>query len=421
MLAVYELLVPVLLLLLRMFSFFSPGLREFLRARIGLLDRWRAASLGEDRIWFHVASVGELEQVRPVIEALLQKKQYSIIVSYYSISVPRLVKDWGFVKFADFLPLDRKEDMNQLMEIVRPQLLVLNRYDIWPNHLLVARSFGVPVVVINASTPPLGVSGKLSLFFRWSLFQMVSYWTFVDSAAAAAWEPYVEGRVKALVTGDPRVDRALLRVEKLMQDGKAQDRIQRWKKEPLCLVAGSTWERDEDVLIAAWSLLKKEKKSLIIVPHEPTEAHLEKLEAKIKKFTFVRFSKLETNPTANILIVDQRGFLAELYGFGNLAYVGGGFGRHIHSIIEPVAHGIPVAFGPKYQRSPEALTLCATGTAFSLKGRNAEEDLARWIEIYSEKKESRARALESLRVFIQIHRGAGARVAEFLVACLKKS
>jgi 3-deoxy-D-manno-octulosonic-acid transferase len=252
------------------------------------------------------------------------------------------------------------------------------------------------------------------------LFQAIDAWTFVDSAAAGAWEPYIFGNVRGLVAGDPRVDRALARVEAALTAGKARETLSLWRRKEFCLVAGSTWPEDEKVLLQAWSRLTFPR-SLVLVPHEPEENHLLKIEKHLGEngLRCIRYSRLKNESEADVLLVDQRGVLAELYGLGRLAYVGGGFGRHIHSIVEPVAHGLPVAFGPHYRRSPEAFTLCAAGSALALPGGSARE-LADWIQRLKDPGEERDRALEPIRIFLQIHRGAGARVAEFLENCLQE-
>lgn len=419
MLKLYQFLLPRLISLLNFLSRFSPGLKEFLRAREGVLARWRRAGLGENRIWFHVSSVGELEQARPVIEGLQGK--YSVVLSYFSPSVPRLVKDWSFVRYADFLPLDTPEDMDELMTLVRPRLLVLNRYDIWPNHVLAAKKAGVPVLLINASTPPLGWFGWLSLHARHALFSSVTAWTFVDAIAANAWEPFVHARARGLVAGDPRVDRALARVDKALSESRAGERLKLWSRQKFCLVAGSTWPKDETILLEAWRRLKFPR-SLVIVPHEPTPEHLSHLEKALdaQGLTHQRFSQITQGSKADVMLVDQRGFLAEIYGLGRLAYVGGGFGRQIHSIVEPAAHGLPVAFGPHYGRSPEAVTLSAVGAALALPEGGGARILADWmLEVHAEGR-ARQRAVESLQVFLQVHRGAGERVARFVEDCLPK-
>ncbi|HEY8278352.1 MAG TPA: glycosyltransferase N-terminal domain-containing protein [Bdellovibrionota bacterium] len=417
MLSLYQLGQPFLLLLLRLLAKVSSKFSELVGAREGVLERWRAAAprFGQNRIWIHVSSVGELEQARPVMEYL--GARHSLVLSYFSTSVPKLVSDWSFASYADYLPFDTPEAMREMMALVKPRALVLNRYDLWPNHVLAAKEAGVPVILINASTPPLGWFGGISLFARSRLFTSVDGWTFVDAAAAAAWEPYIDEPAKGLVAGDPRVDRALARAERLIAEGRARQRLALWKRKSFCLVAGSTWTPDEKLLLQAWAAVDGEK-SLVIVPHEPDELHLVRLEKELanRGFSSVRFSRLGTSgrDSAEVLIVDQRGFLAEIYGLGDLAYVGGGFTRHIHSIIEPVAHGRLVAFGPRYARSPEAFTLWAAGAACALSGPRKAMRLAAWIRQMREDSEERKRALDSLRVFLQVHRGAGERVGQFV-------
>jgi 3-deoxy-D-manno-octulosonic-acid transferase len=274
-------------------------------------------------------------------------------------------------------------------------------------------------VVVNASTPPLGWLGSLSLNLRRDLFLMVSAWAFVDSAAAANWEPYVSRRVKGLVTGDPRVDRALGRVEQALREKKNSERIALWRRREFCLVVGSSWPEDEQVLFEAWGRLNFPR-SLLLVPHEPEESHLKKIEKRLEAagLSYGRFSGLSGQADWDVLIVDQRGMLAELYGLGQLAYVGGGFRRQIHSIVEPVAHGLPVAFGPSFRRSPEAVALSATQAALALPKSGAAGALAEWMHRLAFPGPYRGKTEEPLRVFLQIHRGAGERVADFVHECV---
>lgn len=414
MLTLYLWLEPFLMRLIHWIARFSSRFAELIAAREGVLDRWRRADLGKNRVWVHVSSVGELEQARPVIE-FLQARGHDVVLSYFSNSVPKVVRDWSFVRFADYLPFDSPADMKELMSIVRPKALVLIRYDVWPNHVLAAEALQVPVILINASTPPLGWFGKFSLWARRRLFSAIDSWTFVDAAAAAAWEPYLNQPASGLVAGDPRVDRALSRAERLIAEARAGEKLRHWKGSGFCLVAGSTWPQDERVLLDAWARVKGEKR-LVIVPHEPDAGHLLRLERELSSrgLSHVRFSALTGPSTAEILIVDQRGFLAEIYGVGDLAYVGGGFTRHIHSIVEPVAHGRLVAFGPRFARSPEAYTLWAAGAACALLGPRKASRLAAWISEMRENEEAKHRALEALRVFLQVHRGAGERVGQFI-------
>ncbi len=429
---IYNFSLPLLALLLRVGAIFSTRLREFLTAREGLLQRWESALAkipAKNRLWFHVSSVGELEQIRPVLERLSKKNNYTFLLSYYSPSVPRLVKDWSFVAYADYLPLDFYRETKVLTKMIHPQMLVLNRYDLWPNLLKCAREEKIPVALLNASTPPLGLWGLFSLWARKPMFQAIYLWTYVDSVAAAAWEPYRQKGGYGLVTGNPRVDRALLRVEEAMRLGKIKDILARWEHEKSrCIVAGSTWEKDEEILLAALLQLRKvasyEGTKMILVPHEPNAEHIRGLEKKCQSLglSFSKYSALSTSTekfSSDILLVDVRGVLAEIYGQGAVAYVGGGFGKEVHSIIEPLAHRLPVAYGPKHERSPEAKTVAIMQGAFVVRGLRDASALADWWQDILADGEKAHRAKEALRIYLQIHRGAGERVGDFLAERIK--
>ncbi len=421
-------ILAVVLWLIRVLAPFFPG--EFLSIRNNWETTWReglAKVSPEGRVWFHVSSVGELEQVRPVIEELKRRGVENVVLSYFSPSVPRLVKDWSFVGFAGPLPLDEEESMTRLMDLVAPRLLVLNRYDIWPNHIAAAKKKGVTIALVNASTPPRGWWGWLSLWLRRGLFQSVQAWTYVDSAAAHGWEPWTGRKAKGLVAGNPRVDRAVERAGTAAREAKASERIRSWLmgKGPV-VVAGSTWPQDEVLVLEAFAVLRRLRGNavrLVLVPHEPHESHLQEVEAAIVRrgFTLSRYSG--SGAGTDVLLVDARGFLAELYVHGAVAYVGGGFGKQIHSIIEPIAHGKPVAFGPAYHRSPEARTLLSLGAALTLPhaGKSSGERLGGWWHSQMSQGGDSKRAHEAIEVFLGVHRGAGHRVGEFLAECWRSS
>lgn len=426
MLTIYFWLNPFLLWLLPILGKWIPGIRDSLKQREGLRERWEKAAIPPGGAWFHVASVGELEQIRPVLEWFsYSQPKLPLVLTYFSGAVPRLVKDFSFVSYADFLPLDRFEDMNLLIDKICPKVLVLNRYDLWPFHLKAARGRGVPMVLINASTPPSGLWGMLGIWLRMDLFHWISAWTFVDSTAALAWEPLLVEGIPGLVTGNPRVDRVLSRAEQAARSGKSKDKLQYWTKQKWCLVGGSTWSDDEDVLIATFLELQKKdsRQSMILVPHEPFDDHLLELTKKLNRaqISHCKYSALQAGATseASVLIVDSRGLLSELYLEGDVAYVGGGFGVHVHSIIEPVAHGKPVAYGPHCHRSPEAEILGETAAGMRLANKNATKSFATWIhEDLRLNPMEWDRAQEAIRVFVQVHRGAGERVGEFVLAVM---
>lgn len=425
----YNLLAPVLLIAARGLQFFLPKLERSFSQRQNVMDRWRSKIRSvpeENRIWFHVASVGEYERVLPTIEAWAQKKpEYNFILSFFSPEVLRFQKELPYLQVQELLPFDLSSDMDELVSLVNPRLVVLDRYDIWPNFLYFVDTYRIPIALINASVPPLGLWGQLSLFVRQSLFEKISYWTFVDAMAAGSWEPYIRRTAKGLVTGNPRVDQALVRAEQARQktDIFAQLRAVWQFDKQKTIVAGSTWEEDEKLIFRAFAQLKKEPNfkqiRLLVVPHEPSEESNARLaqNAKGEGLELAIYSQTldQSNINADVLVFDKRGLLAELYSCGYTAYVGGGFGVEVHSTIEPAAHHLPVAFGPKFLRSPDAKSLVFMGAAKSFNNdRDSIQNLCVWFRKTLQDSAERDAIVESVNVFLTINRGAGLRIANFL-------
>jgi 3-deoxy-D-manno-octulosonic-acid transferase len=289
---------------------------------------------------------------------------------------------------------------------------------------MLAQAGATPIALMNASTPPAGLWGSISLEARSFLFRRVSFWTYVDTAAATTWEPYTREHSRGLVTGNPRVDRALLRVEAAKKQG-ASDIAQKLESavgESPLIVVGSSWPQDEELLLRCLRHIRTlsglEKTKILFVPHEPSE---ESSHALIQKCVSMGFKASVIEPwsadvkNSEVLIANVRGVLVELYGLGKCAYVGGGFGKHVHSVIEPLAHGIPVALGPRHHRAPEVDTLIALGAAYVAQHPiQSADNLAQWLADGLRDGEKTVRAREALDLFVKVHRGSGERIAIFL-------
>jgi 3-deoxy-D-manno-octulosonic-acid transferase len=421
----YRIATAIALILANFLSRFVPAIKIFLLEREKAFVDWKTQQIASGALWFHVSSVGELEQVRPVIEALRARSVGPLVLTYYSPSVPRLIQDWSFVDARGFIPLDEQSRMSEFIELIKPRALVLNRYDLWPEMLEQARIHKVPVALVNASIPPLGFLGRMSLYFRKFLFKRISLWTYVDAAAATAWEHYTTQQSVGLVTGNPRVDRALSRAQSRRQEGASPwiIKLQSLAQGRAVIVGGSTWLEDELVLLESLKDIRLKPGLsdviLFLVPHEPSEEHLSALESQIAEFGFNcrRCDPwLDSAMPVDVVIVNIRGILAELYGLGKSAFVGGGFGKQIHSIIEPLAHGIPVAFGPRFERMPEAESLIALGAALVAEHPiKSQANLAQWLADGISGGERTRKVQEALAFFIRLHQGAGERIALFLL------
>jgi 3-deoxy-D-manno-octulosonic-acid transferase len=361
----YARLSPLLIGAARLFSTLNPKLRIFFRVRRGLFEeleqKIQQLPVSPFRLWIHAASVGEFEQARPVIAALKEKHpEITLFVSFLSDSGYNARKNFADASVVFYLPSDTPGNAKRLLSLIKPDVLLLMRYDFWPNHLLEAKKYGVKLIlaaaVLRPGTPYL--NPFLKGFYR-SIFHLFDRIHTVSAKDTDAFHR-IFNCGQAETTGDPRFDQVLLR----SRNCSKVDHLKPWFENRMTLVAGSVWEKDQLLLIAAWKELA-ERPSLILVPHEVKSESMASLyqELQQQSLDYIPISALhETfDPERQILVIDQTGYLAELYSFASIAYVGGGFGVNVHNTLEPAVYGIPVLFGPRYHNSPEAEDLVAAG------------------------------------------------------------
>ncbi len=363
----YTTLSPVVLAAARLFSPFHRRLRSFfLLRRDGLKDLEKksgALPVEPFRLWVHAASVGEFEQARPIIAALKAKHpDIAIFISFLSDSGYNARKNFADAAAVFYLPSDSRANASKLLSLLKPDLLLLMRYDFWPNHLLEAKKQGTTLVlaaaVLQEGSPyfkPL-----LKGFYR-SIFHLFNKIYTVSASDSRAFRDLFDCQ-QAERAGDPRFDQVSLR----SQNTAKISHLRPFFENRTVLVAGSVWDRDEMLLLPAWQGLERPP-ALILVPHEVNPANMERLYNNLqsRSIPFTQVSKLNGNfnPEREILVIDQSGYLAELYSLASIAYVGGGFGVNVHNTLEPAVYGIPVLFGPRHHNSPEAEELARRGGA----------------------------------------------------------
>jgi 3-deoxy-D-manno-octulosonic-acid transferase len=373
------------------FAKVNPRLRAALQARGEAGERlleWARWNRQEGRpvVWFHAASVGEGLQAKSVLLALRRlRPDCQIIYTHFSPSAEALAGRIG-ADVSDYLPYDLPGPVDRLLGALEPDLVVFSKLDVWPELSTRAATSGAQVAIVAATVSP----GSSRL--RWPVRQLLQPGYRAVAAAGAISAEDAERLVRlgvprdrTQVLGDPRFDSVLDRVRGVRDD----DPLLRWGRGAPTLVAGSTWPADEAALLRAFTQVRQRRTDarLIIVPHEPTEEHLRGLDRAARARGLpepVRLSAAE-NP-ASFLVVDRVGVLATLYGAGTMAFVGGGFGRAgLHSVLEPAAWGLPVAFGPRWRNSRDAALLLETGAAVALPGlqqapRILTEQWAQWID-----------------------------------------
>jgi 3-deoxy-D-manno-octulosonic-acid transferase len=342
-------LIPGILFLL---SPFSAKLRHFLEGRRfepSKLLKFRDSYPGR-LAWFHVASLGEYEQARPVIAALkAARPDLGVVVSFFSPSGYDNVikKPQPNVDYITYLPLDRKRWADQFVATLRPDLAVFVKYDLWYHHIQALKKSGCPVFLIAASLrEDQSFFGPLGSFFRHNLFAMD--WIFTQNQKSIQLLESI-GYIRASVAGDTRFDR----VAATAAAPKDLPQIKDWIGERSTVVVGSAWEEDMNILIPL--INSRPQYRWIIAPHDLNPEPMERWTERISAQT-VKFSENRLSDSVEVLFIDNIGMLSSLYQFAKIAYVGGAFGKGLHNILEPLGFGRPVIFGrvKRASKFPEA-------------------------------------------------------------------
>ncbi len=387
MLRLYRSLSPALCQAARIGGPFTPKLAAGLAGRQGLMERLLAAAPRlHHGVWFHVTSVGEYEQARPVIEAVKSGwPDLAVAVTHFSPSGYNFAQDRPCADLHDYLPFDHPDDMERLVRAWQPRLLVFVKFDCWPNQVLAADQAGVPVILLAGSLQP--DSTRLKPLAR-SLYQDVfDRFTHVGVCTAEDRGRFVDDlgvTAPVSVTGDTRVEQVILRYE-AASAGATCARLRELGGR--LLILGSTWPADEKLWLPILKDLLDEFPDvrIILTPHEPEPERLRSLEAQLDRrdICHQRLSELMsgTPPAADyqarVILTDSIGVLAEIYRAGHLAYVGGSFTTGVHNTMEPAVARMPVLFGPVIGNAEEAGVLVRRGAGFVLAKPQAALERAR--------------------------------------------
>jgi len=412
---VYNILfLPLFYLLLRIAGIFNQKINRGIAGRQNLFDELIAGNNLLNRtgklIWFHSASLGEFEQAKPIIEKLKNEKKENIIVTFFSPSGYENSRKYPHADIISYLPFDTKKNAEKFISIIKPDLFVMMRYDIWPNLIWKLKEMNIPAFIVDA-TMRENSNRSLPLLksFHKSLYKDISKILTVSNSDAEAFKLFnIENDVVSVV-GDTRFDRVYQKSLKAREKKLIHPDVLINKK---VLVAGSTWEQDEEVILRAFTKLTKYDKYviLIIAPHEPSLLNLEKIENEFAgRLNTIRFSYLNNYSGEKVIIVDSIGILLTLYTYADVAFVGGSFKQNIHNVLEAAVYGIPVMFGPKINNSQEAKELHKLGGGLMIRGKR--EAYRRMRSLFSDEKLREARGSISLK-YIQENVGATNKIID---------
>ena len=370
------------------------------------LEHFRATLAPEGfDVWFHVASLGEFEQARPIIDVLLEDNpEISILVSFFSPSGYEVRHNYHPRVAVVYLPFDTPANARRFLDLAAPRKVLFVKYEFWGNYLTQIARRHIPLYIISAIFRP-----SQAFFKPWggTFRRMLSAFSrlYVQDEASRDLL-YKIGIDKVTVAGDTRFDR----VNDIRRAARPIPEIENWiSRKPAdapVVVFGSSWETDEEYYIP-W-LLKNPGVFAIIAPHEFDPRRLQRMRERLGADKSILLSEYDPNtPLPQYIIVDCFGLLSSLYRYASFAYVGGGFGVSIHNINEAAVYGIPVVFGPRHDKFKEAADLIHCGGGVSVSNRDSVEQT---LTTFATDPDARTAAGQASRHYTDTHTGASALI-----------
>jgi 3-deoxy-D-manno-octulosonic-acid transferase len=368
-------------------------------------------------LWIHAPSVGEGLQARPVLELMRRERpDAQLVYTHYSPSALTFAQSLD-VDFHDYLPFDTRGDARAVLAALKPTALVFSKLDVWPRLVVSASERAVRLGMVSAT---LGARSsrrsRVAATLLRDAYARLEVVGAIDDADADRLVALGVRPEAVSVTGDTRYDQVWQRATRVDRSGGLLGAL---AADGPTLVAGSTWPTDEAPLLAAWAHVRAvlPRARLIIAPHEPTDAHLQPIESWARKAA-LRLARVDAPEaaTADVVLVDRVGVLGDLYGLADAAFVGGGFhGAGLHSVLEPAAFGLPVAFGPRYTGSRDARLLVAAGGGVAAGDATAiGRQLIAWLGDAAARGEAGGRA----RALVRAGLGAARRSFELVARLL---
>lgn len=359
-------------------SYFNKKLRKMLDGEREAIKQIREkVDPDAQYIWFHAASLGEFEQGRPLIEKVHKEHpEYKILLTFFSPSGYEVRKNYTGADIITYLPIDTITNARAFLRAIRPVMAFFIKYEFWYNYLHILQHRGVPTYSVSSIFRPN------QIFFKWygrnygRVLQCFTHF-FVQNEESQQLLAGI-GFKNSTVVGDTRFDRVLQIKEASKQLPIVDSFVHiHEEKKPLTFVAGSSWPPDEAIFIEYFNTHPSWK--LIIAPHVIGEDHLKQIISLLKNKKVVRYTQTTETDAANadVLIIDCFGLLSSVYRYGEVAYVGGGFGVGIHNVLEAAVWSIPVIFGPNNAHFAEAQGLKHNGGGFEIHNL---EDFSKYIQ-----------------------------------------
>jgi len=400
---IYRLLIGAYFKLITLASHFRNDAKKWLNGRKNWQELYPKLNIqNRSSIWIHCSSLGEFEQGRPLIELIRSNHPNEFIwLSFFSPSGYEIRKSYDKVNVVSYFPLDLRNDVVRFLDIVNPKFVIFVKYDFWFETIYQLNQRNIAFSFIS-----MHLTQNSFLLKSWMLplikeLKKGKHFFLQNSESVPIMESLNIQNFS--IYGDTRLDRVL----QIAANPDVPQKIKDFCFGHKILICGSVWESDLDIIRSTWNNLNQTKWKLIIAPHLPDEKNIALIESHFNKYT-IKYSNLTNEIALPILIIDNIGMLASLYSVGTLSYVGGGFGKNIHNILEPASHRLPVCFGPKHYKFPEAAEFIKGEFGFEIN------DSKSFIQIIQLAESDAWIALKSLEIskFLQKHSGATYKVYE---------
>lgn len=415
MIAFYNIFLVLYRISARLISPWNRKAQWWIDGRKNIFEKIKSSGVADQPsvIWVHCASLGEFEQGRPVLENI--RKEYpshKIVLTFFSPSGFQAKKDYQGADYIFYLPFDSKQNAKKFIETVHPKLVLWVKYEYWFYYLRELKKRNIPTMLVS------GVFREDQVFFKWygSLHRrMLQCFThfFVQTDESKKLLGGIGFSVNVSISGDTRFDRVI----EIADQFEPNELIEKFCGKARTIVAGSTWEEDEEQLDHYANGHTEIK--FIIAPHEIDEERLKEVESLFRYC--VRFSELKKwvadgrwpGPSAvNVLLIDNIGMLASLYKYADVTYVGGGFGDDgVHNVLEAAVYGKPVVHGPVIEKYVEATGLVDCGGGFVIDSALEAEETFNRLLSNSEEYLAACKASEN---YVRSRQGATQKIMQFI-------
>ena len=340
---------------IRIASLFNSKAKLWIKGRKNIFQKLQLATQGHANIvWFHCASLGEFEQGRPIIKGYKKKyPTHKILLTFFSPSGYDIRKNDKIADWVFYLPADTKTNAKRFIYIVKPIKVLFVKYEFWFNYIRECKKYNIPFYFVSS------IFRKEQIFFKnkWFARQLKHVTRFFVQDKASNELLKDIGINNSTISGDSRFDS----VKEIKKNQKSFPLIEVFSENKTTIICGSTWPKDEELIIKV--IKENQQFNYIIAPHQLN--NISQLQKRTNGLLFSEANNQNLH-NSNVLIIDSIGLLSSIYNYGEIAYIGGGFGSGIHNVLEAITFGLPVIFGPNYQKFNEANELIKLGTAKSI-------------------------------------------------------